>query len=223
MRKSTNLYSEYAHEFSQTRLSPWRGWFEILKYLKKNNLRVLDLGCGNGRFLKFLIDNNIKFSSYVGVDNSEAMLNLAKSRNYETTSSFSFFCFDLEEDNWSVLQGFSFDFVVAFGLFHHFESKISRITFFKKVENLLEKEGIFILTIWQFLKDPKLKEKIIEDLGENNYLLSFGQKGAVRFVHNTTEEELREILNNCKLKLIDEFCADGKNNNLNKYEVFKKK
>ena len=50
-----HFYKVTAEEFSKTRSFYWKGWGELIEPLKeigKNHpqLKVLDIGCGNGRF-----------------------------------------------------------------------------------------------------------------------------------------------------------------------------
>ena len=55
------FYAEISKDFSDTRSSYWKGWNNLLPYIKEiflnRNLFVADLGCGNGRFYSFLDDN----------------------------------------------------------------------------------------------------------------------------------------------------------------------
>lgn len=82
------FYEKTAEEFSKTRQSPWSGWYLLLDALNDFlvptsissgcPLSVLDLGCGNGRFEKFLRGNlPISFTG-TGIDSDEALLKEAK-------------------------------------------------------------------------------------------------------------------------------------------------
>ena len=82
------FYEKTAEEFSKTRQSPWSGWYLLLNAINDflvptsissgSPLSVLDLGCGNGRFEKFLRENlPISFTG-TGIDSDERLLEEAK-------------------------------------------------------------------------------------------------------------------------------------------------
>ena len=71
-------YREIAAQFDVTRKKHiWPELENILANLSANS-SILDVGCGNGRLLEALKDKNIK---YLGVDNGEELIELAK-KNY---------------------------------------------------------------------------------------------------------------------------------------------
>ena len=75
------FYCRCAQSFSDTRQSPWRGWEPLLPPLKAlcdstdgRPLRILDVGCGNGRFLRFLEQHlPSQALAYTGIDNCEGL------------------------------------------------------------------------------------------------------------------------------------------------------
>lgn len=232
-----NLYKDYAEEFSNTRKIPWKGWFKILPFLNKNKeLKILDLGCGNARFLTFLVEQGFKISLYVGIDSSQEMLNIAYKEIRELMSKQNvMFDFDLCQKNldlsdWDEDIDDSFDLIVGFGVIHHLKSFKARKLILEKSQKLLEKDGTLTLSFWQFLKSERLKKLIVEpteigvnhkSLGENDYYLTFGKdKKAYRFCHFTTEDEVAQLEENSNLKRVKDFYDDGKEGNLNFYSVW---
>jgi ubiquinone/menaquinone biosynthesis C-methylase UbiE len=81
--KVVSDYNEIADEFSETRNHAWYE-FEIYRELLKENDRVLDLGCGNGRLFEFLEPMKIK---YDGVDVSSGLLSKAKRKYADSVKS----------------------------------------------------------------------------------------------------------------------------------------
>ncbi len=216
-----DLYTKHAKEFSSTRQSPWEGWKRIIKNeeLKiKNGISVLDLGCGNGRFLKYLKEEDIKVSKYVGVDNSKILLNIAKKENPEA----EFINLDLNTMDWKDKIKGEFDLIVSFGVMHHIESFQLRRNILESSVNLLKKDGMLAIAYWQFLKNPKLKEKAKKLGRENDYELPFGQNGAKRFCHFVNETEALKLEFELPLKRVDSYYADGKSKELNYYVIYTK-
>ena len=49
----------------------------LYKYKDRKTIKILDLGCGNGRLFSMLKDKNVK---YVGIDSSDELIKIAKDR-----------------------------------------------------------------------------------------------------------------------------------------------
>jgi ubiquinone/menaquinone biosynthesis C-methylase UbiE len=76
------FYDNQAEKFSGTRKRHWPEFDHIVSYIKKsfpNNkpLRVLELGCGDGRLLSVLQEALGGAISYTGVDISYNLLDIA--------------------------------------------------------------------------------------------------------------------------------------------------
>ncbi len=73
------FYTRRAGSFVQTRNHPWPGWKRALGAFPKDEpLRVLDIGCGNGRYGHFLAERAERPVAYTGVDLSPALLEEAR-------------------------------------------------------------------------------------------------------------------------------------------------
>ncbi len=209
-----NLYQEHASEFSRTRQHFWKGWYELEKYLI-NATKFLDIGCGNGRFLKFIKKYKIDFN-YVGIDYSQQLLQEA---GYLDRNA-KLFNLDLRS-NWDIPES-NFDFVVCFGVIHHLLNQKHRKYLFRKVFEKLNYRGVFVFTIWDFLSDLRQINKIIKKIpGKNNFLMKFGNI-AVRECHWMQDSEFQVLLKIYKFRIIETYQSDGKNNKLNKYIVTQK-
>lgn len=213
----SNLYSKNATSFSNTRNSPWDGWLKLKDHLKKAK-SVLDIGCGNGRFLKFLLDNKIQLTSYVGVDNSRELLSIA--RSIFTDFEDFFLEADVEESSWSRNLDKKFDLIVLFGVMHHIK-KQSRSALLKSCNQLLTEDGQMVITYWKFKDDDKFfNNHLVEDLGEEDYILSFKSDKITRFCHYYTDQEILELEKTAGLEIVDEFRADGKSCRMNLYKIY---
>lgn len=217
-----DLYTKYANDFSKTRVLPWSGWNKVQKFLKED-ISILDIGCGNGRFLEFATKKLDKFS-YIGIDNSTELLKIAKERYPKRI----FINVDLE-DNWTeVLDRKGYDLIVVFGVLHHIKSFRTRAELIKVLGSFLEKEGVLILTWWRFYEFEKYKKKLrklnvrynSDDFSNMDFYMSFGSY-ATRFCHYATQQEIDLIIKNSNLSLVESFYDDGRNDRENLYTVLK--
>jgi tRNA (uracil-5-)-methyltransferase TRM9 len=226
-----DLYSTHAQEFSNSRQSPWEGWRHLLKYLNFNNQnRILDLGCGNGRFLKYLIKSEVGILEYVGIDNSSELLKMTdefmdKAKSSKTKSSYQLLNLDFEDLTWGTKVKGEYDFIGAFGITHHLKTPQSRKKFFETINYLLKPEGYLAVTFWEFLKLERYTKKIKPVLvlnSQNDFEMTFGKDGATRFCHYYNPLEIIELTHALPLKLMEEYFNDGAENNQNHYMVYKK-
>jgi tRNA (uracil-5-)-methyltransferase TRM9 len=237
------FYQSVATDFNFSRNYYWQGWQQVLKVIKNNfgdkEIPVLDVGCGNGRFASFLEEGKTNFR-YYGLDSSQKLLNLA-SKQVSLKTKTNFLYFDivdrLKNNQFETFfkeknMNDPFDLIVSFGVLHHIPSFNLRKSFFHSLADSLNKNGILVITAWQFLDNPKLKERLIEfdkvgihknDVEENDYLLDWRRgEQAIRYCHLTTKKEISELIKETNLKIIEMYKADSKTNNLNQYYILKK-
>ncbi|MDT8307560.1 MAG: class I SAM-dependent methyltransferase, partial [Anaerolineae bacterium] len=80
------FYEQLAAPFAQTRQRPQPGFTRLLPYLPEPCDSVLDVGCGEGRFARFLAGHGFT-GRYVGVDFSEGLLQAAGAALPDTIDS----------------------------------------------------------------------------------------------------------------------------------------
>jgi ubiquinone/menaquinone biosynthesis C-methylase UbiE len=151
-----NLISE---KFSQTRNHFW-GELEFIKNFVFQDFRVLDFGCGNGRLEEVLAGKNI---TYIGVDISENLINLAK-RDRLAQNGFKnkkFLKIDNDFKHLPFNANF-FDTVYSIAVFHHIPGDTNRLLVAKELYRLLKPGGCMIITVWN-LWQPRYRKKIIEN------------------------------------------------------------
>lgn len=240
---NTRFYQLTAGEFSKTRSFYWQGWEDLIPHIKKLGqdlkvLKVLDLGCGNGRFGEFLQKNKLhKKIEYHGADNSGTLLKFAAKR-LEKLITHKLFELDIIErllaGNFEKkLPNKKYHLITLFGVLHHIPSKKLRRKLFLELEKHLANDGLLVFTSWKFLNEKRFEKKqihpkIVEveptDLEENDYILDW-QRGitAHRYCHFTSNEEVKELIKNTNWKIAHEYTADGKSGNLNTYTILEKK
>jgi len=187
LKKTKEDYSLIAEEFSRTRSSIWPETKSLLNRYLLLGEKILDLGCGNGRYFEYLKEKKV---NYFGIDNSTGLIEIAKSRypgvNFQTADAL----------NLPFSENF-FDKVISIATFHHIPSKEFRIKFLKEVKRVLKPGGILILTVWNF-KEVKVfflyfKFIILKLFGSKldfgDFLEPWGNK-ILRYYHYFSKREL---------------------------------
>ena len=221
---NSHFYNSIASDFSCSRNFPWKGWNVALSKInltKVKNLNVLDLGCGNARFLAFLYKNIHSHTfEYLGIDNCAYLLKIAISKNQNLNPKF------IKADIFNIgnLPKNKFNLVVAFGVTHHIPELEHRKKWFRALATLVEKGGYLIVSFWS-PNSAKLIKPNIAGLGAGDYLMGWGKTEYLRFVHVFIDKELSSIVKifkNADFKLVAKFKSDIKKNSYNTYLVLKR-
>lgn len=219
------FYNQFGTSFSATRQKLQPGVQRILDSIGKND-SVLDIGCGNGLFLRTLAQRGHQ-SALLGVDFSLPMLREAGSADgvafQEVELSVLRYQLSMESGKWDV--------VTMFATLHHIPSNEIRLDILRTVKKLLKPNGKFILSNWQFLNSEKLKLRIQgwemvgltnQDVDEHDYLLDWRSGGAgLRYAHHFSANELLELAHQVELRVEAQFLSDGENGKLGLYQIWK--
>jgi SAM-dependent methyltransferase len=218
------FYERFGGQFSATRQKIQPGVRRILDSIQED-ASVLDLGCGNGNFLRELSGRGHK-ASLLGVDFSLPLL-----RDAESTPGVSFREADLTKlSTFSNQLGGPWSVVTMFATLHHIPSAEIRFDILRTVCSLLKEDGKFILSNWQFLNSEKLRQRIQPwsrvgisegELDEGDYLLDWRGGGeGLRYVHHFSAEELLGLADQAGMRVIDSFLFDGDGGNLGLYQTW---
>jgi SAM-dependent methyltransferase len=220
------FYNRFGDQFSATRQRLQPGVRKILETIQVD-VSVLDLGCGNGNFLRELFGRGHK-AALLGVDFSLPLL-----RDAESSLGVSFREADLSQlsvisyqlsvaDHWSL--------ITAFATLHHIPSTEMRLDILRTVRKLMKPDGKFILSNWQFLNSAKLRSRIQawdrvgineSDLDEGDYLLDWRSGGeGLRYAHQFSAEELSGLAHQAGMRVVNSFLSDGDGGNLGLYQVW---
>ncbi len=216
------FYRQFAEPFSETRGSPQPGFFLLLEYLPDRCKDILDIGCGDARFIKFLKNNGV-VGRYTGVDFSSHMLNLAR-----TSADGVYYEVDLSKPDCLDRLGF-FDLISCLATLQHIPGYQNRTRLLREISQHIRIGGRIFLSNWQFLDSPRQKKKITDwseigiketDLEDNDYLVTWNRGGfGRRYVAYIDMDETRAMAENAGLRIIDAFRNDGQEGNLNLYTV----
>ena len=141
------VYDKISEHFSQTRYKPWPLVYEFLNSLEKNSM-VLDVGCGNG---KYLSEN--KNLVMWGTDRSGNLLSIAKEKNINAQ------CF-IADSLKLPIKSESFDAAISIAVIHHFSNELLRIQALKEIFRVIKKNGKVLIYVWAMeQKEKKFKEQ----------------------------------------------------------------
>lgn len=244
IRITSEFYAQQAQSFSATRQMPWQGWQQCLDAMPQLSAgekpSVLDIGCGNLRFARFLCDEaGIVPATYFAVDNCKPLVESGETDAH--ISDLAFIELDVIKslfDNTlsSRLTVPACDLVVAFGFLHHVPGVEKRLQLLRTLLEKTKPGGYVCVSFWQFMNSQKLAAKAQEttaqglqalgidalELEENDYLIGWQDKADTwRYCHHFSQEELDELLASLgsDVHVCAQFSADGKDNNLNRYVI----
>ncbi|MDP2708979.1 MAG: class I SAM-dependent methyltransferase, partial [bacterium] len=212
-------YEEIAVDFDTTRKKYL--WPELIKLasIVKDGDRILDVGCGNGRLIEAFKDKKI---NYLGVDNSEALIESARKniqpviasdrrersnptnsdinqrllrRDYASrndNNNFKFQVADILE-----LDKFpekDFDYIFCIAVLHHLPGDELRIKALEQMKNKLKPNGKIILTVWNLWSQKKFRRLIFKTFLEKMLLKSglMSRRPDVSIGIPTASSELRD-------------------------------
>lgn len=247
IRITSEFYAQQAQSFSATRQMPWQGWQQCLDAMHQLSAGkkpfVLDVGCGNLRFARFLCDEaGIVPATYFAVDNCKPLVESGETNAH--ISELAFIELDvikslLDNTLSSRLTVSACDLVVAFGFLHHVPGAERRLQLLRTLLEKTKPGGYVCVSFWQFMNNQKLAAKAQEttaqglqavgidasDLEENDYLVGWQDKANTwRYCHHFSQEELDELLASLgsDVRVCAQFSADGKDNNLNRYVILQR-
>jgi 2-polyprenyl-3-methyl-5-hydroxy-6-metoxy-1,4-benzoquinol methylase len=234
------FYATVGGEFDRTRQGLPTGMVEVAGRLAaraaatgQKPMRVVDVGCGNGRFARALAQVGLA-AAYLGVDAEASLLAAAGEQTAALPQvATRFLQVDIADPDWAsplAAQG-PFDTVICLAVLHHFPGFTLRQRIVSDLAHLLAPGGIVALSTWQFLASERLSNKQVEwtevgvDPGElepGDALLPWNQGArALRYVHQLDLAEVETLAHAAGLRVIDTFRADGKEGNLNLYALLR--
>jgi SAM-dependent methyltransferase len=222
------FYAAVADAFDTTRGRPWPGWRRLLPLvaaLPAAPLRLLDAGCGNGRFGVFVASELGGPLAYSGIDSHAGLL----ARAGATLAAFPAVearleCRDLLDDG---LPDGRYDLVVLFGVLHHVPGAVNRRRLVQALAGRLAPGGLLAFTCWRFLDYPRHRERIApwpDGLAaEPGDALLEWRRGtrALRYCHHVDDAELAALIAATGLTPVDRFRSDGQERDANLYTILR--
>lgn len=220
LKENRESYDQMAREFSATRAKFWQE-LEFLAEHAAPRMRVIDIGCGNGRFYPLMKTRDV---DYMGVDNSTGLLDEAR-RAFPDTRFVSGDATALP------FADRAFDIAFSFGVLHHIPSDTLRKKFIQEAARVLNPGSTFIISVWE-LWTPKhfgdlLRDAIrgligLTNLDVGDVMLTFGKEKHKRYIHAFTVHELVSLLKQNGFTITDTDIASRKSGEKNIVVVAKK-
>ncbi len=231
------FYADFASAFSATRQRLQPGVKRVIQEISPQ-AKILDLGCGNGELPGELFEKGHK-GSYVGLDFSQELLEIARSRSKMEAGikapSSIFFLTDLTQPGWHKALPenlIPFDYVLGFAVLHHIPGYNTRLEIIKNVNTLLSLGGKFIHSEWQFLNSTRMRKRIVAwseadidpaELEKGDTLLDWRREGhGLRYVHHFQADELSQLADEGGFCIQETFESDGEGGRLGLYQIWEK-
>lgn len=161
----------------------------MLRYFPKNS-RILDAGCGDGRFAFYLIKQGYNVQ---GIDFSEKKIEQAK--KYANKLGLKESLFNVEDVMKTKFKDFSFDVYLARGVLHHLNREEQK-KMLKEAHRLLKKDGIIFISVIKLLSIYTLLRELLERSPRKRDLIR---------VYYMTKSKLKKIIEPCGFKCIKIF------------------
>ena len=206
-KKSENIpisqvYDQIAESFDTKRKYPWQDVTEFIDTIPKGNF-TLDLGCGNGRHSKLILEKEIDTTS---MDISFNILKTALKN--ELAYAKNILSGAVNGDVLSLpFKDSSFDRIIMIAVFHHLDNEVKRKVALKEIGRILKKNGQVLLSCWMRTHPRFKKEDLKESIeqGEKDILvpwkISDGSK-IMRYYYLFDKQEIKRLLEEAHLKII---------------------
>jgi tRNA (uracil-5-)-methyltransferase TRM9 len=230
-----DFYAVTADAFDATRGTSWPGWEQVLDGVTDassasgRTLRVLDVGCGNGRFGVFLAERLAGRGvtlDYTGVDSNARLLHHAQESLAERAGMVARL---MQQDvvEQPLMEG-EYDLVTLFGVIHHIPGAAQREHFMQQVAVRVQPGGHLAFAAWCFYESARLRERIVswpDDLvvEAHDYLLDWRRgERALRYCHYVDETEHERLIQATGLNNVTTYRADGEGGQMNRYSVLRR-
>jgi tRNA (uracil-5-)-methyltransferase TRM9 len=190
------VYNIIADDFNRTRYSYWDYVHKFILSLKSFE-SMLDLGCGNGKYLSVREDLDL-----YALDNCENLIQIVKHK-YPLVKTF------ISDVSTTPFDSASFDSIISIAVIHHLATQERRLDMIREIIRILKPDGQALITAWateQTNTNTLTKANKISD--SNDWLIPWEDKKkkiiSQRFYHLFGKDEFEKLLSNFpNIKIID--------------------
>jgi len=199
LEKTRQDYDLIAEDFSRTRKEIWPELGFLFENYLTSGEKVLDLGCGNGRWFKLFQKKGV---DYFGVDNSEKLIEIAKKLYPRAT-------FQLGDILSLPFPDDFFDKIYNIAVLHHLPSDEFRTQSLTEIKRILKPKGRLVLTVWKFHRSKErcllFKYTILKLIGKSKLdwkdFFEPWDKKIKRYYHFFSKSELINLVKSVDFKV----------------------
>jgi tRNA (uracil-5-)-methyltransferase TRM9 len=190
------VYNIIADDFNRTRYSYWDYVYNFITSLNSES-NMLDLGCGNGKYLGVRDDLNL-----YALDNCENLIQIVKNK-YPLVKTF------ISDVSTTPFDSETFDSVISIAVIHHLATRERRIDMIREIIRILKPGGQALITAWATEQTgTKTLEKVTRISENNDFLIPWedkkNKKISQRFYHLFEKNEFEQLLSNfANITIID--------------------
>lgn len=201
-------YNTIAEHFSQTRHSAWKSVDDLLDAYVHHGESVIDIGCGNGRFVESFKKRGI---TYTGTDISQELLAQAQKKyphEHFVQANMEHLPFPDAHFNHALLVA----------SFHHIPSHEKRVATLREIARIVKPGGMIMMTNWNLhqLRYWRLHVRTLIDhifrrssFERGDVLVPWksqhGELKAERYYHSFTPAELRVLQRESGLEMVEQY------------------
>jgi SAM-dependent methyltransferase len=199
-------YDAYATTFSNSRKNlQWPELDHIIEDMQQcGYTSVLDIGCGNGRFVEQAMRYEVWGMRYMGIDSSAGMITEAQKLHpgYEFAVCPMWELATLQHSNTP-----TFDCIILLASYHHLEFRAERIAVLEDMKSLIAPGWAIYMTNWNLRDQPKYEKSRRWD---GDFDIKIGEYS--RYYHGFTTDELAELFAVTGWHVIENRIFDGGRN-----------
>ncbi len=189
-----NTYNSISENWDTKRQYYWEPVINFLdKIENKNNLKILDIGCGGGRHMQLALEKGFSKENIYGCDFSKKQIETIIKKGFEGKVC------DLRDLKF---KNNSFDIIICIAAFHHLFTKEDWIKALNEMKRIMKKDSKILLSNWfpekEFLKKQIEKNKF-KYINNNNKIVKVKftdisqNKTYNRYYYLFDENELKSI------------------------------
>jgi SAM-dependent methyltransferase len=230
------FYAMAGEDFDESRGRPWPGWARLIPYataIPRAPVRILDVGCGNGRFGRFAARQFSQPTQYHGMDNNPTLLEAARN-SFSKMSIYSDAILEARDIVVHPPDSGEYDVVAAFGVLHHVPGHARRLALVRALAERVAAGGILVFTGWCFYEYERFRERLImpppayhPEPGDwlMDWRRGHAANTALRYCHYIDDQGhagLMAAAAHAGLTPCETFRADGHTDDINRYGVLRR-